>query len=270
MKYILGLLIGFNAMAITSTARINDQKYLQGVRAPVNYIRNPSCLRNNLFITGTNTTITRSQASQLTEIADCRSILNSDTDIIDFSSRTFDASLKSGICEARADYRFTLVGGNTVEAQVRISGSTVASKNIVTAANGSFSIQFPCGDVTAATPTLRIAQTAGASSNTIFLANVFIGQATSIPPHSARINCETSPSISSENWDWLTSIGARSSRACVITINSGVFNEEPHCFLTLASATPDSVSILTSSATSITVYGPNADWTGWLTCMAAK
>ena len=160
MKKLLGILLSTTAWAISSGDKATySNKYVQG-RNPdgINYILNPSCLRNTVGVTGTNTTPSRNTTTPLTSIADCQSTLDSSSDTIDLSANTLDRSLKNGNCEASIRYKLSLGSGNTVQLQARINSATVASVDLTTADNGTATVNFPCGDLSNA-PSLRIAQT---------------------------------------------------------------------------------------------------------------
>lgn len=178
---LLGLLLTLNAWAIASGDKATfSNKYQDGANPSfLNYIKNPSCLRNAVNITGTNTTPSRNTTTPLSSIADCQSTLDSATDTVDFATATLDRSLKGGNCEVSMNYKLTLGSGNTIQLQARINSATVASADLVTSDNGTATVNFPCGDLSNA-PSLRIAQTAGSSSQAINVANVYLGAARNI------------------------------------------------------------------------------------------
>jgi len=181
MKKILLALLTTTAWAISSGDKATfSNKYNDG-RNPdaINYIKNPSCLRNAVNVTGTNTTPSRNTTTPLTSIADCQSTLDSATDTIDWATATLDRNLKNGNCEVGIRYKLTLGSGNTIQLQARINSATVASADLVTSDNGTAVVNFPCGDLSNA-PSLRIAQTAGSSSQAINVANVYLGAARNI------------------------------------------------------------------------------------------
>jgi hypothetical protein len=80
----------------------------------------------------------------------------------------------------------------------------------------------------------------------------------------ADINCDASSSITNSSGG-ISVIGNRSGAGCALTINSGFFSASPwKCNLTVKSATPQATSCSCSSATSCTVYGPSADYDGYV------
>lgn len=85
----------------------------------------------------------------------------------------------------------------------------------------------------------------------------------------AKINCDASSSIISQS-NWISAIGNRSGTACSITILSSVFSAEPACTLTVEGTSTHPTAIDTTSATSLTAYGPNADYDANLICMGPK
>jgi hypothetical protein len=178
MKKILGLLFSLTALAQTDS--VINGKYFEG-RNPesVNYIKNSSCFKGVTNITATNTSATKNTTTPLTSISDCQATLDSATDTLDWSANTLDRSLKGGNCEVGIRYKLTLGSGNTIQLQARINSATVASADLVTSDNGTATVNFPCGDLSNA-PSLRIAQTAGSSSQAINVANVYLGAARNI------------------------------------------------------------------------------------------
>jgi hypothetical protein len=178
MKKLIGLLFSLTAMAQTDS--VSFEKYIEG-RNPesVNYIRNSSCFKGVTNITATNTTASKNTTTPLTSISDCQATLDSATDTLEWSANTLDRSLKGGNCEVGIRYKLTLGSGNTIQLQARINSATVASTNLVTSDNGTAVVNFPCGDLSNA-PSLRIAQTAGSSSQAINVANVYLGAARNI------------------------------------------------------------------------------------------
>ena len=85
----------------------------------------------------------------------------------------------------------------------------------------------------------------------------------------AKINCDASSTFISNSGGFAT-IGNRSGAGCAITINSGVFNSEPVCNLTVESATVQATGVDTTSATALTVYGPSADYDANLICTGPR
>jgi len=87
----------------------------------------------------------------------------------------------------------------------------------------------------------------------------------------AKLNCDASSSITSQSGSWITSIGNRSGTSCALTLPSANgFSAAPTCTFTINAATVQATSIQTSSATSVTIYGPSADYDGELLCMGPR
>ena len=79
-----------------------------------------------------------------------------------------------------------------------------------------------------------------------------------------EFNCDASSSIASQTGGVAT-IGNRSTTSCALTITSGFFSATPYkCTPTVKSTTVNAMSCSCSSATSCTVYGPNADYDFYL------
>ena len=80
---------------------------------------------------------------------------------------------------------------------------------------------------------------------------------------SGELNCDASSTFN-RGGTGLTA-GNRSTTSCGITIAAGVFSAQPwDCQVTVRSATVNAMSCSCSSATSCTVYGPNADYDAYL------
>ncbi len=87
---------------------------------------------------------------------------------------------------------------------------------------------------------------------------------------SAEINCDASSSVTSGAW-WLSSVGNRSGTACQVNITAAKFSSAPYaCHFTIKDTTPAATSVVITSDTIITVYGPNADYDGYLTCTGPR
>lgn len=106
-------------------------------------------------------------------------------------------------------------------------------------------------------------------------AHVFIGSVTSkatspIANEMAEINCDAASAVTAGSW-WLSSVGNRSTTSCAVTISAGVFSAAPTgCSFEIKSSTPQATSVGITSATALTVYGPNSDYDGYLHCWGLK
>lgn len=249
MKKILGLI--FSITAFGATDPLEFGKYYEG-RNPegVNYIKNSSCFKGVANITGTNTTPSKNTTTPLTSYSDCQSTLDSATDTVEWSANTLDRSLKNGNCEAAIKYKLTLGSGNTIQLQARINSATVASADLVTSDNGTAVVNFPCGDLSNA-PSLRIAQTAGSSSQAINVANVYLGAARNIGTvaqaqhigtltYASAASCQWS--VSSSSWanfaadtDCATPSVTGSIRAAGTKIPGFVFDPAPGRYMVVVS-----------------------------------
>jgi hypothetical protein len=90
--------------------------------------------------------------------------------------------------------------------------------------------------------------------------------------YTAEINCDASSTVVNQTGSWISAVGNRSSAACTVTINSNKFAATPAaCGATVESATAGATSVVKTSATSITVYGPSAaDYNANIWCAGSR
>jgi len=87
--------------------------------------------------------------------------------------------------------------------------------------------------------------------------------------YSGELNCDASSTFN-RGGSGLTA-GNRSTTSCGITVESGGFSAQPwSCSVTVKSATVQAMGCVCSSATSCTVYGPNADYDAFITIRGPK
>lgn len=120
-----------------------------------------------------------------------------------------------------------------------------------------------------------ICQRVGADRRPGQAAPLLIGSVNSNSPGAERIeraelNCDASSSVTSQSGSWITAIGNRSSTACSITISSGLFATTPSCTFTVKGTTVQATAVNMTSTTAGTIYGPSADYDGYLTCIGPR
>lgn len=86
----------------------------------------------------------------------------------------------------------------------------------------------------------------------------------------AKINCDASSSIASQSGSWVSTVGNRSGTSCAVTLTSNYYSASPTCMVSLNSTTPNAVSVAVASSTSVTIYGPSADYDMELMCMGPR
>lgn len=88
------------------------------------------------------------------------------------------------------------------------------------------------------------------------------------------VTCSAASSIIRQSGSWISSIANAvdngSNRSCVITIASSIFSATPNCTWSLDGNAPGATSISNSSATSITLYGPDADYSAYINCQGPR
>ena len=96
------------------------------------------------------------------------------------------------------------------------------------------------------------------------ISNTLYSAANGIKTISGEFNCDASSSITAQTGG-ISSIGNRSTTSCALTITTGFFSATPYkCTPTIKATTVNAMSCSCSSATSCTVYGPNADYDFYL------
>ena len=150
--------------------------YISNVFGQSNFILNPNAQTNVANVTVSSATVTRSTTTPLVATTEFNITTSTATGYADWATRTFDAGMKNQNCEARFTYRGFSVGSTTV--QIRQGSNTVAQLTLTASTDPRIaSINFPCGDLSAAT-TLRVQQATAALTGTNELSGLYLGLAT--------------------------------------------------------------------------------------------
>lgn len=180
MKKILALLFSLNALALSSSGKVNQVKYLEGNLPFINYVKNPSCTKNaTTGLTAVSTVLSRDTNGAINEVSDCSFTLNAASDSVDWALNALDEGLYGQNCEARISYKFDNQNvGQTFYFRVKNGSDTVAQVEIPNT-KGTPSINVPCGDGTQ-TYSVQVIQTAGSSAQVVHVADVYFGRATNV------------------------------------------------------------------------------------------
>jgi len=150
--------------------------YISNVFGQSNFILNPNAQTNVANVTVSSATVTRSTTTPLVATTEFNITTSTATGYADWATRTFDAGMKNQNCEARFTYRGFSVGSTTV--QIRQGSNTVAQLTLTASTDPRIaSINFPCGDLSAAT-TLRVQQATASLTGTNELSGLYLGLAT--------------------------------------------------------------------------------------------
>lgn len=164
-----------------TTNRLMLADYLIGNGAGTrNYVTNPSAFRGLASVTDSGASTTRNTSTPLTQISDFQIALDATTDYAEWALNTFDNGLKGQNCEFRGTYKLSLGSGATVQAQVYNGSNKIVTVDLPAESNSNtFSLNFPCGDLSSAT-TVRFAQTVTTNTSTLNVANLYVGVATNL------------------------------------------------------------------------------------------
>ena len=163
-------------LAVAQNPTILQGSYISNVFGQSNFILNPNAQTNIANVTVSNATVTRSTTTPLVATSEFNITTSTATGYADWATRTFDAGMKNQNCEARFTYRGFSVGSTTV--QIRQGSNTVAQLTLTASTDPRIaSINFPCGDLSAAT-TLRVQQATAALTGTNELSGLYLGLAT--------------------------------------------------------------------------------------------
>jgi len=163
-------------LATAQNPVILQGNYVSNVFGQSNFILNPNAQTNVANVTVSNATVTRSTTTPLVATSEFNITTSTATGYADWATRTFDAGMKNQNCEARFTYRGFSVGSTTV--QIRQGSNTVAQLTLTASTDPRIaSINFPCGDLSAAT-TLRVQQATASLTGTNELSGLYLGLAT--------------------------------------------------------------------------------------------
>jgi hypothetical protein len=167
---------GITPLATAQNPVILQGNYVSNVFGQSNFILNPNAQTNTANVTVSNATVSRSTTTPLVATTEFTITTSTATGFADWATRTFDQGMKGQNCEARFTYRGFSVGSTTV--QIRQGSNTVAQLTLTPSTDPRIaSINFPCGDLSAAT-TLRVQQATASLTGTNELSGLYLGLAT--------------------------------------------------------------------------------------------
>jgi hypothetical protein len=149
--------------------------YVSNVFGQANFVLNPNAQTNVANVTVTNATRTRSTTTPLVATTEFNVTVTSANGTATWATRSFDAGMKNQNCEARFTYRGFQ---STSKAQIKQGANVVAELTLTPSATDPriASINFPCGDLSAAT-TFVITDTA-TLSGIHEIGGIYVGLAT--------------------------------------------------------------------------------------------
>jgi hypothetical protein len=124
--------------------------YVSNVFGQANFVLNPNAQTNVANVAVTNATRTRSTTTPLVATTEFNVTITSANGTATWATRSFDAGMKNQNCEARFSYRGFQA---TSKAQIKQGANVVAELTLTPSATDPriASINFPCGDLSAAT-----------------------------------------------------------------------------------------------------------------------
>ena len=150
--------------------------YISNVFGNSNFVLNPNAQTNVANVTTVTATVARSTTTPLVATSEFTVAIGTANGTATWATRTFDAGMKGQNCEARFSYRGFAA---TSKVHVKQGANTVASLNLTPATDPRIaSINFPCGDLSAAT-TFQVTDTA-ILAGTNEIGGIYVGLATNM------------------------------------------------------------------------------------------
>jgi hypothetical protein len=147
LVYLMSLL--FVGTAIAQNPTILQGSYISNVFGQSNFILNPNAQTNIANVTTVTATVTRSTTTPLVATSEFTVAIGTANGTATWATRAFDAGMKGQNCEARFTYRGFAA---TSKVHIKQGANTVATLNLTPATDPRIaSINFPCGDLSAAT-----------------------------------------------------------------------------------------------------------------------
>ena len=175
----IAALTGFSASVATgqgTAPTIVQGDYISNVFGNSNFVKNPNAKLNTKDVTVSNATVARSTTTPLVATSEFTVAIGTANGTATWATRAFDAGMKNQNCEARFTYR-----GFQATSKVQIKQSTnVVAELVLTPATDPriASINFPCGDLSAAT-TFVVTDTA-ILAGTNEIGGIYVGLATNM------------------------------------------------------------------------------------------
>ena len=137
------------ALGQGTTPTIVQGDYISNVFGQSNFIKNPNAKLNTNDVTVSSATVSRSPTTPLVATSEFNVAVTSANGTATWATRAFDAGMKNNNCEARFTYRGFAA---TSKVHIKQGANTVATLNLTPATDPRIaSINFPCGDLSAAT-----------------------------------------------------------------------------------------------------------------------
>ena len=150
--------------------------YISNVFGNSNFVLNPNAQTNIANVTTVTATVTRSTTTPLVATSEFTVAIGTANGTATWATRAFDAGMKNNNCEARFSYRGFAA---TSKVHIKQGANTVASLNLTPATDPRIaSINFPCGDLSAAT-TFVVTDTA-ILAGTNEIGGIYVGLATNM------------------------------------------------------------------------------------------
>jgi hypothetical protein len=152
MKYLVYLLTLLFSTAVAQSPTILQGNYVSNVFGQANFVKNPNAQTNVANVTVSSATVTRPSpmVTPLVATTEFNVEVTSANGTITWATRSFDAGMKNQNCEARFSYRGFQA---TSKAQIKQGANVIAELTLTPSATDPriASINFPCGDLSAAT-----------------------------------------------------------------------------------------------------------------------
>jgi hypothetical protein len=177
MKFLVYLMtMLFVGSAIAQNPTILQGSYISNVFGNSNFVLNPNAQTNIANVTTVTATVTRSTTTPLVATSEFTVAIGTANGTATWATRAFDAGMKNNNCEARFTYRGFAA---TSKVHIKQGANTVASLNLTPATDPRIaSINFPCGDLSAAT-TFQVTDTA-ILAGTNEIGGIYVGLATNM------------------------------------------------------------------------------------------
>ena len=150
MRYLVYLITLLFSTAVAQSPTILQGNYVSNVFGQANFVKNPNAQTNEANVTVSSASATRSTTTPLVATSEWNVTVTSANGTATWATRSFDEGMKNQNCEARFTYRGFQA---TSKAQIKQGANVVAELTLTPSATDPriASINFPCGDLSAAT-----------------------------------------------------------------------------------------------------------------------
>jgi hypothetical protein len=176
MKFLVYLMTLLFSTAVAQNPTILQGNYVSNVFGNSNFVLNPNAQTNVANVTTVTATVARSTTTPLVATSEFTVAIGTANGTATWATRAFDAGMKGQNCEARFSYRGFAA---TSIVQIKQLTNVVASLTLTPATDPRIaSINFPCGDLSAAT-TFVVTDTA-ILAGTNEIGGIYVGLATNM------------------------------------------------------------------------------------------